>query len=371
MANSMMGAEIQFDLQLGIESLAYLPDHTVRGAVVLPATTYIEMALATSSEVFDSPAQTLHNVAFHQALVFPEHGSCDLQVVLEQTNPTQASFWIFSRSSTQATQALHTSGVLVAGPATPEKQPLSLDAIQARCQTMISGAAHYQAMQRRGLDYGPLFQAVATIWQQPGQALAQIQLPDGLLDEAEVYQIHPVLLDASFQIVAAARSAESAHERFLPVGVRALHCYAPLPERLWAYTRITAGAEPGAERIDAEVLLCDAQGHVVVAVSGLTLARSAEAQPRPAPAAPSADPAASHSASAAQLTAIWAEVLQFATIEPHDNFFDLGGDSLMASQIASKAQRAGMEITPQQLLEHPTIAALLTVLAARQETCNA
>lgn len=370
MANSMMGAEIQFDLQLGIESLAYLPDHTVRGAVVLPATTYIEMALATSCEVFDRPAQTLHTIAFHQALVFPEHGTCDLQVVLTQRTPSEASFWIFSRSSAQVAQALHTSGVLVSGPVTAPP-PLSLPAIQARCQTTINGAAHYQAMRERGLGYGPLFQAVAAIWQQPGEALAEIQLPDGLLDEAEVYQIHPVLLDASFQIVAAARGATGAHERFLPVGVRALHCYAPLPQRLWAYTRLSAGAEPDAERIEAEVLLTDAQGQVVVAVSGLTLARTAETQPRAAAAPAAAVTAGSQSASAAQLAAIWAEVLQFATVDAHDNFFDLGGDSLMASQIASKAQRVGIEITPQQVLEHPTIAALLTVLAATQETCNA
>lgn len=369
----MMGAEIQFDLQLGVESLAYLPDHTVRGAIVLPATTYIEMALAASSDIFGSPAQTLHNIAFHQALIVPPHGSCDLQVVLEQRAPTEASFWIFSRSAGHSAQALHASGMLTAGPVGAPPQPLSLTALEAGCESTITGAAHYQAMRERGIGYGPLFQAVTTIRQQPGAALAEIVLPHGLLDEADVYQNHPVLLDASFQIVAAARNAPDAHERFLPVGARALHCYAPLPERLWAYVQLTAGAEPGAERIEAEVLLADTQGQIVVAVSGLMLARSAEPQPRPvaAVATATAQPGPDHSASAAQLAAIWAEVLQFATIEPHDNFFDLGGDSLMASQIASKAQRVGIEITPQQVLEHPTIAALLTVLAATQETCNA
>lgn len=368
----MTGSEIQFDLQLGIESLAYLSDHTIRGTVVLPATTYIEMALATSGEVLGTPAQAIHNIAFHQALTLAPDQYSELQVVLEQTAPQQATFWIFSRSSEHAPQALHTSGTLAVAAAT-EAPSLDLAEIRTRCQTAIDAAAHYAAMQQRGIAYGPMFQAVEQIRRQHGEALAQIQLPTALLEEADVYHLHPVLLDASFQIVAAARSAEATAERLLPVGVRALQSYAPLPSRLWAHARLTAGAEPGAERVEADVLLCDDQGQVMVAVSGLRLQRIADTQPRVA-AQPAADvaPAASlqHSAATQQLAAIWAEVLQIATIDPHDNFFELGGDSLMATQIAAKAQRGGISFTPQFLFEHPTIAQLLIALDPTQEISN-
>ncbi len=42
----------------------------------------------------------------------------------------------------------------------------------------------------------------------------------------------------------------------------------------------------------------------------------------------------------------------------HDNFFDLGGDSILNIQIVSRAVKAGIEITPTQLFQTQTIAAL-------------
>jgi aryl carrier-like protein len=253
---------------------------------------------------------------------------------------------------------------------------LNLVALRERCGTAITAAAHYQAMQQRGIEYGPMFQAVEMIWQRSGEALAQLQLPDSLLADADVYQLHPVLLDASFQVVAAARSMAATDERFLPVGIRSLYIHAPLPTRLWAYIRLLAGTEPGAQALEADVLLCDEQGCVLVAVSGLRMKHVADMPAGKAAGQSGTGGVGAESPTdlhpiAVRLAAIWAEVLQFTTIDHHDNFFDLGGDSLMASQIASKAQRGGIAITPQDLFEHPTITQLVAALDRSQETHNA
>ncbi|MCE7914529.1 MAG: amino acid adenylation domain-containing protein, partial [Nitrosomonas sp. PRO4] len=45
-----------------------------------------------------------------------------------------------------------------------------------------------------------------------------------------------------------------------------------------------------------------------------------------------------------------------------DNFFELGGDSILSLQIVTKARRAGWKITPRQLFERQTIAALEQVV---------
>ena len=42
-----------------------------------------------------------------------------------------------------------------------------------------------------------------------------------------------------------------------------------------------------------------------------------------------------------------------------DNFFDLGGDSIMAIQIAAKVNQAGLSLSPNQLFQHPTITELV------------
>ena len=41
-----------------------------------------------------------------------------------------------------------------------------------------------------------------------------------------------------------------------------------------------------------------------------------------------------------------------------DNFFDLGGDSILSIQLVSRARRQGVDITPRQVFEAPTFAAL-------------
>src|SRR6185503_19222812 len=44
------------------------------------------------------------------------------------------------------------------------------------------------------------------------------------------------------------------------------------------------------------------------------------------------------------------------------NFFTLGGDSILSIQIVSRASQAGMNVTPKQVFEHPTIEQLARVV---------
>ncbi|MFV0476200.1 MAG: non-ribosomal peptide synthetase [Pikeienuella sp.] len=57
------------------------------------------------------------------------------------------------------------------------------------------------------------------------------------------------------------------------------------------------------------------------------------------------------------LQGIWAAVLGRADIGAEDNFFDLGGASVSAMQIAARAREAGLVLTPAEMFEHQTIAA--------------
>ncbi len=58
------------------------------------------------------------------------------------------------------------------------------------------------------------------------------------------------------------------------------------------------------------------------------------------------------------LATIWKEVLKLEKMGVNDNFFQLGGDSILAIQLISKANRAGMKLAPNQLFLHQTIAEL-------------
>jgi amino acid adenylation domain-containing protein/non-ribosomal peptide synthase protein (TIGR01720 family) len=63
----------------------------------------------------------------------------------------------------------------------------------------------------------------------------------------------------------------------------------------------------------------------------------------------------------ATLAKIWATLLRIPRVGVHDNFFEIGGDSILSIQIVARAQQAGLGITPRQIFLHPTIAELAAV----------
>ncbi|MCW5515229.1 condensation domain-containing protein [Muriicola sp. Z0-33] len=59
-----------------------------------------------------------------------------------------------------------------------------------------------------------------------------------------------------------------------------------------------------------------------------------------------------------KLIAIWEDVLAFSPILTTDNFFEIGGDSILSIQIVAKARKLGIQLSPNQLFENQTIAEL-------------
>ena len=58
------------------------------------------------------------------------------------------------------------------------------------------------------------------------------------------------------------------------------------------------------------------------------------------------------------LTEIWAHVLGLEKVGVRDDVFDLGGDSILIFQIATRATQAGLKLSPAQLFRHRTITEL-------------
>ncbi|MEM8805164.1 MAG: amino acid adenylation domain-containing protein [Cyanobacteria bacterium P01_G01_bin.38] len=61
------------------------------------------------------------------------------------------------------------------------------------------------------------------------------------------------------------------------------------------------------------------------------------------------------------LAEIWQQVLRADHVGIHDNFFDLGGDSIRAIQIAARMSEAGWVISPNQIFQHSTLAELAAI----------
>lgn len=70
---------------------------------------------------------------------------------------------------------------------------------------------------------------------------------------------------------------------------------------------------------------------------------------------------APHAGVEAALAALWENALKVDVVGRHDNFFILGGDSILSLQIIARARRQGIRLTPKQLFEKQTIAELAQV----------
>jgi amino acid adenylation domain-containing protein/non-ribosomal peptide synthase protein (TIGR01720 family) len=73
------------------------------------------------------------------------------------------------------------------------------------------------------------------------------------------------------------------------------------------------------------------------------------------------DHVAPRSAIEATLAGIWQDILKIDQVGVTDNFFTLGGDSIISIQVVSRARQAGIHFTPKDLFQQQTIQGLASV----------
>ena len=94
----------------------------------------------------------------------------------------------------------------------------------------------------------------------------------------------------------------------------------------------------------------------VVVAAPVTVAR-----PAPVPVAAEPEPAAVSVDT--ELRRVWQEVLGVSELDPHGDFFDIGGDSLTAVQLMDRLREAlGVELSIGILFDHPTLGDLVDVV---------
>ena len=280
--------EISFDTELFPSDPAWLGDHRVFNRLVAPGALYGAMAVSACTAESPGPA-VVEDFQMQSALVLPEPGPADgsgeegrrLQVLLD---PAEAGaprrVRILSRSATDEEWTLHAEGRLSTGPdsaAPPAMQSLDVERLKGELAP-VALTAYYRAKAAVGIDLGPSFRTLETIWSRPGEALGAVSLPDSV--ETSGLELHPLLLDGCFQVMAAAREAAGSggDATYLPFGWEQLALPRQLPNRLLCHVR--ARGEPGGgnagspEVIAADIALHDLGGSPIGTLRGYTVKRA-------------------------------------------------------------------------------------------------
>ncbi|MEL6764151.1 MAG: type I polyketide synthase, partial [Cyanobacteria bacterium J06607_6] len=248
--------QVQFEAELSPDAPSFLKHHRVFGAVVLPATAYLEMAVAAGAIALSSTSLTLEEVAIQEALIFSDASpSQTTQTIITPASPEAAEFEIFSlasdHQSAEQTWTSHAKGKVQMG--TDTSPWVDLAQLQAQCSELVDVAAYYQSLQAQGLDYGPDFQAIRQLWQSEGQALGKIQLSEGLGGDTDRFHIHPVLLDACLQVVGAALPSSDRPTTYLPTLIKRLSLIRSPEKVLWCHAQVRSQPTLRGVKVDLKI----------------------------------------------------------------------------------------------------------------------
>ena len=234
-----------------------------------PGAAYCEMALAAAELVFGDNSG-VRDVQFEQLMLLDEH--TEVTAVAAVTGTGLAEFAVETeQDGERARQAVATLTEV-----DDETRPAHRDVAEllAAHPNRVSGDELRQWFADRRIQFGPAFTGLLAVHTSEGDnrstLLAEIALPSEIRSQQAGYGIHPALLDACFQSVAAVMATAGGTDGglLLPLGVARLRRVGPGRDARYCLVRILSA---DASAIEADLDVLDANGEVVLQAAGLRM----------------------------------------------------------------------------------------------------
>ncbi len=246
--------------QVGHDRPAFLNDHQVQGEVVFPAAGFAEIGLAAAAEVHNTGSGVaLEGLKIAAPLILTSDARSELQMSVNGDH----LFEIHARRKSRDETYWHRHAVGRLATAEPVDDEVALSEVRDRLSIRRDQEEIYRHLDGIGLQYGEQFRCLEATWIGDKEVLGQIALTDDIEADLERFCLHPAILDASFQLLAALPGDGT----YLPVSINRLDLVAFGRPVAWAYGRVVGKSEL---RITADIVLMDDEGGVVAKVSGLS-----------------------------------------------------------------------------------------------------
>lgn len=277
--------EAGWENQLDAAILPYLADHVVDGAVIVPAAAYVEMALAASAQWYgNNSTHTLENLEIRAPIMLDgEH----TKVVRFNLSPVDGSFTVNSRERlSDSPWTLNVSGRLTGASFKKIPAPLPLTKLQHTAAYTLSAEEHYHLTEQVGLTYKVAFQSVTQIWVNTLSALASLQVPQPVQVTFAQHFLHPVLLDAGFQVLVDIFRDELQSGKkaaLIPIQISKLVLYQRGADACPAYVQVSIRKQ-SPRSVTADFLLLDSVGNILAELEncrfrGIQFGRSRHTEP--------------------------------------------------------------------------------------------
>ncbi|MFG2848961.1 beta-ketoacyl synthase N-terminal-like domain-containing protein, partial [Kitasatospora sp. NPDC048296] len=378
--------------RLSLDTHPWLADHLVAGTALLPATALVELAVQAGDLV---GLTRIEELTLETPLALGEAAAVQLQIAVGAPDEDgRRPLTIHSRPEAgESAWTRNATGALGASAETATDAPADESLTSAwppAGATAVPVSELYERLESAGVQYGPAFRAVTSVWQDGDELLAELVLPEAA--DSIGFGIHPALFDAALHPLALAADADEVRMPFSWTGVT-LHASgaAALLVRLTPTgngIRLLAADPTGAPVVSVENLVARAMSAARLSelrdlLAGGTSAPTALRAPsRPVAAEPERVVGSEFATRLAGLGATGqttllldlirahvATVLGHATPESIDAaraFKEFGIDSIMGVEIRNRLSKAvGKPLPATLIFDHPSPAMLAEAL--RQE----
>jgi acyl transferase domain-containing protein/thioesterase domain-containing protein len=426
-------AETVYAASLSCAKQWLVSDHRLRtGDALIPGTGYLQMAAAALVRDKFEPGVEFEDVSFLAPLTIACDETKEVRVRLRRQR-SGFRFSILAKHTHQdKTWTEYASGQIARNQRSlPANQDLA--EIRSRCSSgRIDFDEQHRTRQERYFNFGPRWRNLKTLHIGEREALAELQLGQPFAHEIEAWPAHPALLDlATGSALYLIQGYEESEALYLPMSYKRITLYRPLPARFYSHIRCPQKNTAQGEIAVFNFTFLDADGQVLGEVDEYVLRRMATAADNLAPAysaravgigsepedsmldrgmssadgikamdqilssgmppgiivvrgglpgkppGPSAMAVQPRSTEKLEgeiesvLAAWWQELLGVERVALDDDFFDLGGHSLVGVRLFSKVKKTyQVDLTLATLFEARTIRLLAGVIRKSQRPVN-
>ncbi|WP_193173346.1 SDR family NAD(P)-dependent oxidoreductase [Nisaea nitritireducens] len=246
-------------------------DHQVAGRKMLPATAYLELAVAAVTQASDATPQNL--LLRDMMWVQPITSSPDpLNVLtrLQSRGDGEVQVEIGLDGGGTSNVAARCKVLLRKGEAAADLDLTTLG--RQTSGTILSADDCYEIFAKAGVIFGPSHRVLEQVRVGEGQVLAQLKLPRSQQDSRNLYHLHPGLLDGAFQATVGFMHQQTRSDMparpMLPFALREMQVLGSVPDEVWVHIRHADGGNGPNLVLDLD--LCDGDGSVCVRLKGLT-----------------------------------------------------------------------------------------------------
>ncbi|MDE0304846.1 MAG: SDR family NAD(P)-dependent oxidoreductase [Albidovulum sp.] len=286
--------EIAFETEASPSDPAWLNDHRVFGRIIAPGALYGAM-MASASLSEGSGSLAVEDFQLHNPLFFAEDpeqvggdgGRRKLQVLVESVGGEPSRpVRVFSSGEDEEGWTLHAECRIPTRAHAPQaSKRADLEVLKAELSP-VDTATLYRSKENAGIELGPYFRTLGKVWSGSGEALGEVSLPEVLGSNG--LELHPLLLDGCFQIMAAARGAVDPDDSatYLPFGWERLWLADRLPDRFVCHVRMRENAASrkaasdtagNPEVFSGDYRIYDPSGALIGELSGYTVKLAARA----------------------------------------------------------------------------------------------